>query len=74
MVVCECMCFQNENGDSVCIRCRGDIYSCECPLRHNPNCEKKDDSQEKAKVIQTNRLVQVLGLSRTHKVVRREDE
>lgn len=43
---CECMYTQNESGDSVCYRCHGDIYSCECPLIHSRMCPNNDKEKE----------------------------
>ncbi len=40
--ICECMYVQNERGDCVCIQCRGNIYSCECPLNHTMLCNSKE--------------------------------
>ncbi len=73
MDICDCMCTQNENGDSECRRCHGDIYGCDCPLTHNPTCEKREESiDQQERVLHVNNLVKILGLSRTYKVVKRE--
>ncbi len=39
--ICECMYTQNSVGDSVCNKCHGDIYACDCPLAHSRRCEEK---------------------------------
>lgn len=45
MDICECMATQNASGDSVCRRCRGDIYACECPLEHSIRCRLHPDNE-----------------------------
>ncbi len=70
MNFCECMFKQNERGDSVCNRCRGDIYSCECPLLHTRKC--LDDRSREQGIEQVHRLIQHLGLDDTHTLVERE--
>ncbi len=73
MDICPCMYTQNDHtGDCVCNRCHGDIYGCECPMIHTDICSER--SEEK-KVMEVNRLVRVLGLSKTYKLVKNvEDE
>jgi hypothetical protein len=44
MQVCECMVRQQEDGSEACVRCRGDIYACECPLAHSIKCPDRTDS------------------------------
>lgn len=74
MDICACMYMENKRGDKRCHRCRKNIYGCNCPLIHARGCsnEKDDTEDQRERVIQVDRLVQVLGLSRTHKLVRRE--
>lgn len=39
--ICACMYTQDpETGDSVCRRCKGDIYACDCALAHSPKCKE----------------------------------
>lgn len=67
MKLCECMYTQNENGDSVCKRCRSDIYSCECPFVHNFTCDERNQQY----IDEVNRLIQTFRLDRTHILVER---
>lgn len=39
MDICACMVRQQRDGSEMCVRCHGDIYACECPLRHTVHCE-----------------------------------
>ncbi len=66
---CECMFKQNKYGDSVCNKCHGDIYSCECPLLHTRKC--LDDRIRVQGVEEVHRLIQHLGLNDTHMLVER---
>lgn len=39
---CDCMAFQDPNtGDTVCKRCRGDWYGCDCPIVHTRKCPER---------------------------------
>ena len=35
---CDCMVRQNSSGNTVCRRCNGDWYSCECSTTHTLSC------------------------------------
>lgn len=34
---CSCMTFEDDLGQTVCKRCHGDFYACECPV-HTRRC------------------------------------
>lgn len=38
MQLCDCMYKQQEDGSYACVKCHGDIYACECRVRHTINC------------------------------------
>lgn len=40
------MYFQNEVGDMVCNRCRGDFMACECPVVHSRKCTIKNKEED----------------------------
>jgi hypothetical protein len=61
---------QNKHGDSVCNKCHGDIYSCECPLLHSRKC--LDDRIRVQGIEEVHRLIQHLGLDDTHTLIERE--
>lgn len=45
MEPCECMTYQNESGDTVCRRCRGDWYGCDCPQVHSICCDNNPNKE-----------------------------
>lgn len=43
LYICECMFIEQSDGSSMCKRCRGDIYACECPMTHSIRCPEHPD-------------------------------
>lgn len=46
-IPCECLVREGPNGETVCRKCNGDYYACECSTRHSIRCPKHPDYIER---------------------------
>lgn len=49
--LCQCMFTEQSDGSSRCRQCGGDIYACECPVRHSIRCESHPENLAKAREV-----------------------